>query len=372
MAGTARRRLQLTIAFIGATLRYWLTVFPLVRRETRRWAKRAAEIPDPVLRRVALETLRAEHGNYEGAAAFATFVPLRRRSTVVRAVVAYQVAYDYADSLAELPAADRVANGRALHEVLHAALSPGMPHPDYYVHHDRREDGGYLPTLVQACRSAVESLPSWPEAADRARAMARLVVEFQALNHAPAELVVAELSTFATATPLPAADLRWWEAAAGCASSVGIFSFVAASARPSLSMREVAAIERAYVPWIGGLHVLLDSLVDWPHDDEAGTHSLVAHYPSPTEMANGMGVIADTAVRSVRTLPQPRQHELLLAAMAGLYLARPTALLPYAAETTERILAALGDLALPVLFVHRARDRVRSSFDARQKLRRSS
>jgi tetraprenyl-beta-curcumene synthase len=163
-------------AFAGAALHYWLTVFPLIRRETRRWAKRAEEIPDPVLRRIALETQRAERGNHEGAGAFATFVPLRRRAVVVRAVVAYQLAYDYADSLAELPAADRVANGRALHEALHAALSPGTPHPDYYRHHERRDDGGYLGTLVDACRLAVESLPSWPEVAGRARAMARLVV----------------------------------------------------------------------------------------------------------------------------------------------------------------------------------------------------
>jgi tetraprenyl-beta-curcumene synthase len=363
MVTTARRRLQLIIAFVGAALHYWLTVFPLVKRETRRWAKRAAEIPDPILRRVALETMRAEHSNYEGAGAFATFVPLRRRATVVRAAVAYQLAYDYADSLAELPADDRVANGRALHEALHAALSPGMPHPDYYLHHDRRKDGGYLRELVEACRPAVESLPSWPEVADRARAMAQLVVEFQALNHAPAELVVAKLSAFATSAPLQGAQLRWWETAAGCASSVGIFALIAASAQPSLTMWEAAAIERAYVPWIGGLHVLLDSLVDWPHDAATGNHSLIAHYPSRAEMACGMGEIADAAVRSVRTLPQPRQHELLLAAMAGLYLARPSASFPYAAETTERILGALGDLALPVVLVHRARGWVRSSFD---------
>jgi tetraprenyl-beta-curcumene synthase len=360
MTTTARRRLRPIVAFAGAALHYWLTVFPLVQRETRRWARRAEEIPDPVLRRIALETQRVERGNYEGAGAFATFVPLRRRATVVRAVVAYQLAYDYADSLAELPAADRVANGRALHEALHAALSPGAPHPDYYRYHDRRDDGGYLRALVDACRLAVDSLPSWQAVADRTRAMARLVIEFQAANHAPAELVARRLSAFASSAPFRGAALRWWEAAAGCASSVGIFSLVAASTRPSLTDQEAAAIERAYVPWIGGLHVLLDSLVDWPRDAAAGHHSLIAHYPSRAEMACGMGAVADAAVHSVRGLPRPQQHELLLAAMAGLYLARPSASLPYAAETTDRILRALGDLAWPVMLVHRARQRIGS------------
>lgn len=363
MVRNARRRIDLLRAFVDAACRYWLTAFPLARRETRRWMRRAQAIPDPVLRRIALETQRRERGNYEGAAAFAAFAPLRRRATVVRAVVAYQVAYDYADSLAELPAADRVANGRALHGALHAALAPGTPHPDYYLHHDRRDDGGYLGALVDACRLAVASLPSWEEVAGTARAMSWLVVEFQAVNHAPAELVADRLAAFASAAPLRGAALPWWEAAAGCASSAGIFSLIAASARPELTETEAAAIERAYVPWIGGLHVLLDSLVDWPHDVGAGHHSLIAHYSSHSEMTRGMGAIADTAVRSVRDLAQPRQHELLLVAMAGLYLVRPSASLPHAAETRDRILGSLGDLAWPVLLVHRARRRIGSLLD---------
>src|SRR5215212_942473 len=305
MHATVWRRLRLMVAFADAALHYWLTVFPLVQRETRRWARRAEAIPDPALRSIALETQRSERGNYEGAGAFAAFVPMRWRATVVRAVVTYQLAYDYADSLAELPAPDRVANGRALHEALHTALSPGVPHPDYYRHHDGRDDGGYLIALADACRFAVATLPAWEEVAEPARAMSRLVVEFQALNHAPAELVASRLSAFASSAPLRGAALGWWEAAAGCASSVGIFSLVAASTRASLTPHEAAAIERAYVPWIGGLHVLLDSLVDWPRDAAAGHHSLIAHYPSRTEMACRMGVIADAAMRSVQGLPRP-------------------------------------------------------------------
>src|SRR6185312_3703270 len=155
------RRLRLYVAFVAAALRYWLTVYPHVLRDIRRWTRRARTIPDPVLRAIALDTQHSERGNYEGAAAFAAFVPRRSRTAVVHAVIAFQLAYDYADSLAEQPAADRVTNGRTLHEALHAALSPGTPHPDFYAHHSRDDDGGYLRELVDACRNAVESLPSW-------------------------------------------------------------------------------------------------------------------------------------------------------------------------------------------------------------------
>jgi len=347
------------VAFANAALHYWLTVFPLVLRETRRWAERAAAIPDPVLRQVALDTLRAEHGNYEGAGAFATFAPLRRRAVVVRAVVAYQLAYDYADSLAELPVGDCVANGRALHEALHMALSPGTPNPDYYRHHDRCDDGGYLGELVHTCRVAVASLPSRMTITPHLDRVVARMIDYQTLIHLDGSSGD-DLATWARSHASPHPGLRWWETAAAGASSLAVFALITASTRRSLTDHDAAAIERAYVPWIGGLHVLLDSLVDWPSDLAAGHHSLVAHYGSCAEMVRGMGAMADAAVHSVRSLPQPRQHELLLAAMAGLYLARPSASLPYAAETTDRILRALGDLAWPVMLVHRVRGRIES------------
>ncbi len=360
MVTTARRRLRLMVAFASAALRYWLTVFPIVQRETRRWGERAARIPDPVLRRIALETQRDERGNYEGAGAFATFVPLRRRATVVRAVVAYQLAYDYADSLAEVPAVDPMANGRALHEALHAALSPGTPHPDYYRHHDRHDDGGYLGQLVDACRDSVASLPSHTTITPHLTRVVGRMIEYQALIHL-GETSVGDLAAWARSYIPPRSGLRWWEAAAAGASSLAVFALIAASTQLSLTDHEAAAIEEAYVPWIGALHVLLDSLVDWPSDLAAGHHSLIAHYASGADMTCGMGAVADAAVRSVRSLPQAQQHEMLLAAMAGLYLARPSASLPYAAETTDRILQALGDLAWPAMRVHRARNRARSA-----------
>ncbi|HYM67597.1 MAG TPA: DUF2600 family protein, partial [Patescibacteria group bacterium] len=109
-------------AFAGAAGRYWLGVFPHISRELRHWRERAGEIPDPVLRRLALLTQRSERGNLEGAAAFAVLVPRAHRARVVRAVVAFQATYDYVDTLAEQPSADPVANGRQLHLALLTAL----------------------------------------------------------------------------------------------------------------------------------------------------------------------------------------------------------------------------------------------------------
>ena len=152
--------LALASAFAGTASRYWLGVFPLVGRELRHWHERARQIPDPVLRRLALLTQRVERGNLEGAAAYAVLVPRAYRARVVRAVVAFQTTYDYVDTLAEQPSADPVANGRQLHLALLSALDPDGDHPDYYEHSSaqpgqrlHQEPGRDLP--VRARRTAL-------------------------------------------------------------------------------------------------------------------------------------------------------------------------------------------------------------------------
>ncbi len=105
MRTTAGGRAVLTGAFAGAARRYWLGVFPRVCAERRRREARAQEIPDPLLRRVVVDALH-KWGNIEGAAAFAAFVPRRRRAAAVRAMVCFQAAYNYLDMLTELPNTD--------------------------------------------------------------------------------------------------------------------------------------------------------------------------------------------------------------------------------------------------------------------------
>ena len=95
-------RVALGRAFAWAAATYWLSIFPVVRREIAGLRKRAEGIPDPVLREEALQAL-AKRGNIEGAAAFATLVPKARRRAVTRALVAFQAAYNYVDMLAEQP-----------------------------------------------------------------------------------------------------------------------------------------------------------------------------------------------------------------------------------------------------------------------------
>jgi len=352
MGPTAWRRLRLAVGFIDAACRYWLTVYPLARRET--WRRRARTIPDPALRAIALDTLRCERGNLEGAAAFAAFAPLRRRATVVRATVAFQVAYDYLDSLAEQPKA-LPESARVLHEALRVALRPEAAHPAYYRHHPHTDDGGYLRRLVETCRTATGALPSHRAIEPHLLRAVDRMIDYQALIHARGVSASSALAAWARTQRPPTAALTWWETAAAGASSLGVFALLAAAAHHDLSSDDATAMEGAYFPWIGALHVLLDSLADQPDDVRAGHHSLVEHYASAPETAARLGAIAATAFSSALALREGNRHVLLLAGMAAFYLSSPTARLPHAALARQRVLTTAGDLAHPTLAVLRGR-----------------
>src|SRR6185312_6465001 len=111
-------------AIAGILAVYWLSVFPTVRRELARWRKLAAAIPDPFVRELALGTLENEEGLAEGAAIFATLVPDRAgRSRLVRLLVAWQVAYDYLDTVGEQLHAEG-PDAAKLYAILGVSLNP--------------------------------------------------------------------------------------------------------------------------------------------------------------------------------------------------------------------------------------------------------
>ncbi|HEY2283146.1 MAG TPA: DUF2600 family protein [Solirubrobacteraceae bacterium] len=357
--GNRRRGAALAVSFAGAAWRYWLGLFPRVCSERRRRRARALEIPDPLLRRVAIESQR-KWGNVEGAAAFAAFAPRRHRGAAARAMMGLQEAYNYLDLLGEQPSSDPAANGRTLHRALLVALDPAdVSHVDYYAHSPEREDGGYLREIVDSTRAALAELPSYGVVASATLATAARIVEFQSCNTGERQGDLAALERWARAAAPSGSDLRWWEVAAAGGSSLCVYALIALAADPRLDARTVAAVEEAYFPWIGALHSLLDNLVDATEDRATGQHSLIGAYASPQEAAARMGRLADRSLAAAASLPGDRGHTLLLAAMASFYLSTPEASTPQALPITRAVLDTLGRPAALAMGVFRTRLAVR-------------
>jgi tetraprenyl-beta-curcumene synthase len=307
---------------------YGARVFPAVRRELASWRSRAEMVPDQTLRRLALRAL-SKRGNMEGAALFAAFAPRASRAQAVRALVAFQAIYNYLDVLVEQPRPpagdgqgyeETVADGRHLHAALLVALQPAARHGDYYALHRRRDDGGYLPRMVDACRTACAALPSFAVVAPTALRMAERIVEFQSLNVGERDGGPEGLERWALEQQPAAGGLCWWETAAAAGSSLGVHALLGLATDVDADADAATAIDGAFFPWIGALHSLLDSAVDVAEDRDERQRNLLGYYRAPEQAAARTGLLARRAVAEARALGGGRRHEAVVAAMIGYYL----------------------------------------------------
>jgi tetraprenyl-beta-curcumene synthase len=344
--------LAIVRCFASASRRYWLGVFPVVQREIRRLKRSAGSIPDPSLRTLALDAQDRKWANLEGAAAFAVFTPRLGRYSLARLLVDLQGIFDYADTLMEQPSRAPASNARRLHDACIAALQSDAPHADYYEYHSRRDDGGYLVSLIERCRAAVCALPSYGLVAETVTRHTCRVVFYQSRVNLATASDHPALARWASKQPT-GSQLRWWELGAACGSSLAIFAHLAAATDPNLTWREVEAIEALYWPWAEALHILLDNLIDQAEDHATDQHNLIDYYASQDEMVERLDLLAREMVK--RTAAVPPHHRLILAAMVALYLSDEQAWIPSARPASERILDAIGTFARPALLLLRVR-----------------
>jgi tetraprenyl-beta-curcumene synthase len=337
-------------ALVGANARFWPTVLPEVRRELRRWDRRAQAIPDDALRRQALAKLQHERFNTEVAATLATLVAPMRRHRAVEAIVALEVMYDYLDGLTEQPVPEPLADGRQLYRAFADAFAPAGPLADHYLHHPQRDDGGYLSELASTCRRAVWSLPAAAVAAPVACAVMTRCGEAQTRTHAVARHGSRQLRAWASAQP-EAAALRWWEVASGAAASVlAGHALIAVAADPATTAADARRIADAYLATCA-LTTLLDSLIDLEADAAAGGHAYLDYYRDDVEAATRLGVLARAAVARARRLPRAPHHLMTVAGAVAFYLSAPAAGSEWARRLTAPMAEELRPLLAPALAI---------------------
>jgi hypothetical protein len=306
------------------------------------------------LREAALSALTTKSDVLEGAVAFVVLAPPSMDRQVVRAITAFEIAFDYLDTVVELPNPDPVANTYSLGRALLAALAPGCGHANYYEHNIGTDDAGYLTMLVDACRAAVVRLPAFDVVAEPARRALARIVRYQSLNHG-AHGSCDDFAEWARSQTVPGSNLHWWETGAAVGSQLFVLALIAAAADPTTCAERVDAIERAYFPWIGALSTLLDSVVDQRADRAEDQRSLVDYYSSPQMAAERLGLMALEARRAVLPLADAPNHTLILAAMAAFFHSTPQALTPEVGLATQAVLDVMQDWTTPALLFFRTR-----------------
>lgn len=345
--------LRVVAALSLANARYWTTVAPLVRAELSRWERRAQDIPNEVLRELARGKLREERFNVEVAATMATLAPRPHRRRVVEAIVALQVMYDYLDVLGEQPGEpNRLHDERCLLAALTDAVDPrAEPGRDYYRHHPRGEDGGYLAGLVAVVRSALAELPGTDAIAHTARRATTRCAKAQALNHAAAELGTTPLEDWAKREAVGTA-LGWQEFLAGASASVlAVHALIAAAADSATTPARAEELDALYLS-IGAL-TMLDSVADYEHDLLAGRPGYVQYFGDHELLGRRLARIARQTVARAEILPRAAHHLMTLGGLVSYYLSAPSMDTALARPITAPIRSELGGLIAPTLAVMR-------------------
>ncbi len=326
-----------------------LRVLPEVQRCLGRWAAAARSCPDPVLRAQALASIRAKRFHCQGGAALALLAGPQWREAV-RFIVALQTISDYLDNLCDRAGQHEAAALLQLHAAMvdaaRAEPAPGCGRA-YYALYPPYDDGGYLARLVGECSAIVRSwrLPAGVTAAGAG--LASLYGEMQARKHAPpgirAGLLAGWCRETGPTTPLMdaagagARGLLWNEFGAACGSTLGIFALYSDAARSAAadgapsgqgpdgfpdSARRLLA---AYFPWISGLHILLDYLIDRREDIEGGDLNFTAQYAGPEELRSRLVWFVHRAAGAAGGLPDGGFHRSLVDGLLGVYLSDPKA-----------------------------------------------
>ncbi|MEN6463164.1 MAG: DUF2600 family protein, partial [Syntrophomonas sp.] len=243
---------------------------PEVKRLLKYWQGEALQCVNPELKKQALSSLDRKAFHCQGGAVFA--VPYREwESLLVELIVAYQTLCDYLDNLCDRANCNDGTAFLHLHQALIDALTPGKrPFVDYYREYPFRNDGLYIYKLVQQCQKCIARLPSYDVVYNDVITLADLYTKLQVYKHISWENRERELRSWVDSL-LPAwPGILWQEFAAASGSTLAVFALFGLATCPDASKLESQAIVQTYFPWICGLHILLDYVIDQEEDKKGG------------------------------------------------------------------------------------------------------
>jgi tetraprenyl-beta-curcumene synthase len=307
-------------------------------------------IPDGPLRQDALSSLSKKRGQTDGAALLWTLPGARNRS-LLRILVAYQITWDYLDSVNEHGVAAGQVNGRRLHLALIEALDQSRPVSDYYLYHPWQEDGSYLRTLVEACREGCVSLPSFARVrpfvvheATRAQVLG--------INHElDPERRDADLREWAASEFPTGHEAAWFELTGAASAGLTIFALLALASDSVCADTDIDRVRSAYFPWISTTATMLDSYVDQVEDAVNEDHRYVAHYSTPDRAARRIRELIGRCLDEAQALPDGERHAVVAACMVAMYLSKDVTSHAVRAAIDDFVGAggALTHLVLPIL-----------------------
>lgn len=319
-------------------------VLPVTRQEIKTWTQKAEMIPDLLLREQALASLQQKRFHADGGSVYAA-VNLRYTKPLVRLIVALQTISDYLDNLCDRCQTYDEQDFHQLHHAMRDAVRPDNALQPYYALRGNPLDNGYLADLVTTCQTELRKLPGYPVVQAKVHWLIDRYCELQAYKHIEPPLRRGKLEDWwKTFEPLYP-SIAWWEFAAATGSTLGVFSLFLAATNP-LSQVDADAIFDGYFPYVCGLHILLDYLIDMEEDRVEGDFNFVQCYESPAYARQRIRDFARESWERARRLPGGlRIHRDVVKGLLGMYLSDSKVRAQRDVRKTKRLLWEFGPTA---------------------------
>lgn len=328
---------------LSLALRIVFSTLPHAARTLRPYRESAVAMTG-ILGEQARASIEDKTFHCQGAAVYALCPPLIRadcgaRARYIRFAVALQTISDYLDNLCDRADVYDEAAFRTLHGAFIDAIDPYRLPCDYYAQYPYKDDGGYLARLVQDARDALGGDSLTIRILPHLRRFATYYSDLQTYKHIAPDDREDRMKQWTAPYRRTYPDLSGWEFAAACGSTLGIFALV--SAKDTLSDASAERLYRAYFPYINGLHILLDYLIDRKEDKIGGDLNFTFYYPSSTVTAERMLYFTHAALDAARTAPDAEFHTHIVYALLALYLTDPKTddptLAPLVRTVTDRL-----------------------------------
>lgn len=318
----------------------YFKLLPSVRRELSHWRRQAERIPNSELRNQALLSLQYKKFHCHGGGVYA-FLAGSHFNEAIRFIVAYQTISDYLDNLCDRSTSLDPLDFEQLHKSM-LDIFTGEETDNYYEYREDQEDGGYLRNLVNTCQNVLQNHSISPRLYENLIQLNTQYRHLQIHKHVKHEERLPRLlQWYEKENQNP--RLLWQEFASASGSTLGIFCLVSYCLAGEQEDAEYDEIFAAYYPYIQGLHILLDYLIDQDEDIKEGDLNFCAMYESPQQLSERLLMFIETSLFNVQKLPDSTFHRLVVKGLVGLYLSdKKTDTLTNGAQIKKECLQQVG------------------------------
>lgn len=294
-------------------------IFPLVHQELNIWREKSDSIKNTELREQAAASIRDKSFHCEGGGILA-LLSGEQKQKCVQFIIAYQTISDYLDNLCDRSTSLDPEDFRMLHLSMRDALTVGAEVQPYYQYREEQDDGGYLHELVRTCQRVLGSIEHYGIIKPYLLELCDYYCDLQVHKHVVEHERVPRLKSWFEQYRSQLPEMEWFEFSACAGSTLGIFCLVAYSFQLDFNEHTAEKIRSSYFPYIQGLHILLDYLIDQEEDLLEGDLNFCTYYQSHEEMMQRLKHFIEKADEHLHGIPHENFHRLINRGLLGVYL----------------------------------------------------